>query len=206
MIDKVVETYQNYIQKIGDRYELYKVVAQTFQIEAAIYPGSHVDITPSFVIPKITYIDNFSGSIKFFADLESIRGYIDQHKDYAQPCEVAFLPNDYTDEMEIAPVDLIISQYAGFVGQSTKQYLKPGGIMLCNDSHGDATHAKMDADYEFLGVVENNENGYRINFDEISKYFLLPKEKQIDLNIVRSKMKGLKYSTNAENYVFRKIR
>ncbi len=41
----------------------------------------------------------------------------------------------------IEPVDLIISQYAGFVGQETKRYLKEGGILLCNDSHGDATLA-----------------------------------------------------------------
>jgi len=55
--------------------------------------------------------------------------------------------------LEIDPVDLIISQYAGFVGQATKKYLKTGGILLCNDSHGDATLARFDHDFEFIGVM-----------------------------------------------------
>lgn len=53
-------------------------------------------------------------------------------------------------------MDLIISQYAGFVGQATKVYLKKGGILLCNDSHGDATLAYCDSDYEFVGVINLN--------------------------------------------------
>jgi hypothetical protein len=39
-----------------------------------------------------------------------------------------------TGELDVEPVDLIISQYAGFVGQATKKYLNTGGILLCNDN------------------------------------------------------------------------
>jgi hypothetical protein len=32
------------------------------------------------------------------------------------------------------------------VAQATKQFLKVGGILLCNDSHGDATLVRFDED------------------------------------------------------------
>lgn len=36
-------------------------------------------------------------------------------------------------------VDLIILQFAGIVGKDTKRYLKEGGILLCNNSHGNSS-------------------------------------------------------------------
>ena len=103
----------------------------------------------------------------------------------------------------IDQVDLIISQYAGFVGQATKAYLKIGGILLCNDSHGDATLAKFDEDYEFIGIINSNN---QIQNNDLEDYFKLPKDKPIDLNFVRQKMKGLKYKSTAQNYLFRKTK
>lgn len=98
-------------------------------------------------------------------------------------------------------MDLIISQYGGFVGQATKSYLKKGGILLCNDSHGDATLAYCDEDYAFIGIVDSQNQISRTNLDY---YFKLPKEKAIDSDIVKNKMKGLKYKKTANNYLFEK--
>ena len=97
---------------------------------------------------------------------------------------------------------MIISQYAGFVGQATKQYLKVGGILLCNDSHGDATLAKFDKDFEFVGIVDSKN---KIQDKKLEQYFILPKEKSIDFKSVKEKMKGPKYKLLAENYLFRKV-
>jgi hypothetical protein len=36
---------------------------------------------------------------------------------------------------------------------ATKQFLKLGGIILCNGSHGDATLARFDEDFKFIGIV-----------------------------------------------------
>ena len=38
--------------------------------------------------------------------------------------------------MEDRSVDLLISQYAGIISQPCKRYLKPGGYLLVNNSHG----------------------------------------------------------------------
>jgi hypothetical protein len=105
-------------------------------------------------------------------------------------------------ELDLEPVDLIVSQYAGFVGQATKKYLKTGGILLCNDSHVDATLSYFDDDFEFVGVIVNN----RIIDTNLENYFTMPKGKDIDLIKVKEKMKGPKYVSSVENYLFRKIK
>lgn len=202
MTHTIIETYQEYSNKIGNRKAIYKAIVQAFDIQSAIYPGSHIDITPSFVIPKVTYVDNFKGAIRFFEQMDTIVDYIEQNKEYSDPCTISFLGKDYNQPLDIEEVDLIISQYAGFVGQATKKYLKVGGILLCNDSHGDATLAKFDTDFEFIGVVDRKNKIRKNNLDQ---YFILPKDKYIDLNIVKEKMRGVKYVVRAENYVFRRI-
>ncbi len=203
MPEKIIETYLDYAKKIGDRRSLYKAVAEAFDIHSAIYPGSHVDIAPSLVIPNVTYIDSFKGAISFFKHLDVIKDYVEQNKTYPEPCEIRFFGQDYHQALTIDPVDLIISQYAGFVGQATKSLLKVGGILLCNDSHGDATLANFDEDYALVGVIDSRN---KIRSSNLDAYFVLPGNKPADLDVVKQKMKGLKYTHSAENYLFRRIR
>lgn len=203
MENKVIGEYKEYANKIGDRKPLYKAVAREYSIHSAIYPGSHIDISPSLVIPKVTYIDNFKGAIKFFKDIDSIKKYIEQNKEYPDLCDISFVGQDYTQSLEIESVDLIISQYAGFVGQETKKYLKFGGILLCNDSHGDATLARFDEDFEFIGILDEKN---KIQSNSLDKYFRLSRERVIDLKVIKEKMKGLKYTLTAGNYLFRRIK
>ena len=198
-----IEEYYEYQDKIGNRTELYRIVTKRYGVASALYPGSYIDIAPSLVICKVVYVDNFKGAIKFFKSMEMIKRYIAENKEYEEPCDIVFIGQDYTDELNIEPVDLIISQYAGFVGQATKNYLKMGGILLCNDSHGDATLSKFDDDFELVGVIGKN-NGI-IN-SQLDDYFTLPKSKDVDIAKVKEKMKGPKYKLAAENYLFRKIR
>lgn len=200
--ENIIKEYLEYQDKIGSRIEIYSVVAKRFEILSALYPGSHIDISPSLVIPKVTYIDNFKGAVNFFKNIELIKEYIVENKEYEEQCDIAFIGQDYNIELDIEPVDLIISQYAGFVGQATKKYLKTGGILLCNDSHGDATLAYFDDDFEFVGVIVNN----RIIDTNLENYFIMPKAKDIDLIKINEKMKGPKYVSSVENYLFRKIK
>jgi len=198
-----LKQYEEYVAKTGSRLRLYRMIAESYDIKSALYPGSHIDIDPSLVIENVTYVDNFKGAIKFFKKIEIIDEFLQANKEYPQECHFNFIPEDYNSKLDVDPVDLIISQYAGFVGQATKNYLKVGGILLCNDSHGDATLAKFDDDYELMGTVDSNN---KISSTELDKYFILPKNKEIDLNAVMSKMKGLKYTLNPSNYIFKKIR
>jgi len=134
--------------------------------------------------------------------MDGIIRYIESNKEYKEAPRIEFLGQDYTKSIETEPVDLIISQYAGFVGQATKQVLKVGGILLCNDSHGDATLANFDEDFQLVGVLESNST---IRTHNLDVYFTPIKGKDIDLDFVWTKMKGLKYQTMAENYLFEKV-
>lgn len=200
--ENVIKDYQDYVSKIGNRRGLYKKVIETYDIESVLYPGSHIDIEPSYIIPKVIYVDNFKGTISFFKHIDVIKNYIENNKHYEEPCSLVFKDKDYREPLDIEPVDLIISQYAGFVGQATKEYLRTGGILLCNDSHGDATLARFDPDYELIAVVES---GNKITDSGLDKYFTLSKERTVNLDKVRTEMKGPKYNYKAENYLFRKV-
>lgn len=195
-----IENYREYASKIGNRERIYGAMQKKYDIKSALYPGSHIDITPSLLIPKVTYIDNFKGAIKFFKDMDAIDRYIDDNKYYSEKAIINFIGEDYSKVILEDKYDMIISQFAGFVGQCTKAYLKEGGYLLCNDSHGDATLAYYDADYEFIGILNSKS---KISTKDISKYFKLKNGKEVDIEKVTKTMKGPKYLHHNENYVFR---
>lgn len=203
MANTTIQEYKEYTKKVGNRKNLYKVVVEEYEIQSAVYPGSHIDITPSLLIPKVTYIDNFKGAIKFFKNKNDIENYLEENKKYSTSCEIDFIGQDYREDLNLKKVDLIISQYAGFVGQDTKEYLKKGGILLCNDSHGDATLAYEDPDYEFIGIIQS---GNKIQKSKLRNYFKLPKDREIDIKKVKAEMKGPKYKKKAQNYFFQKVK
>jgi len=195
-----LKEFKEYKSKIGDRISIYSLVAKKYNIKRALYPGSHIDISPSMVIPEVTYVDNYKGAIKFFEDIRDIEKYVNRNKEYQEMCNIIFIGTDYNNELNINKVDIIISQYAGFVGQATKRYLKEGGILLCNDSHGDATLAYLDEDYILVGVIDRHNN---ISTKQLEKYFVFKNGRKIDENKVRSTMKGPKYEIQATNYIFK---
>ena len=199
--EQVSDMYEAYAQKIGDRKQVYETIASTFDVKRALYPGSHVDIAPSLVIPHVIYVDSFKGTIRFFKNLEMVQELVNERKEYDEPCTIGFFGQDYTQPLGIEPVDLILSQYAGFVGQATKDYLKPGGILLCNDSHGDATLARFDEAFELIGVIGSANELVQAGLDE---YFRLPKGKGVDIAEVKKMVKSPQYTKQVENYVFRK--
>ena len=197
----IINEFYEYKKAIGDRTMLYRSVVQKFNVKTALYPGSHIDIMPSFVIPNVTYIDNFKGTIKFFEDMDIIISFIEKNRAYESAPKITFFSGDYRNAYDIEPVDLLISQFAGFVGQEAAQYLKKQGILLCNDSHGDATLAYCDEDYEFIGIV-NSSNV--IETENLDRYFQFARKRPIDIVKVRETMKGPNYKEKEANYLFRK--
>lgn len=200
-MNQIEEAYISYQKSIGDRKNLYQAMVKYFHIERALYPGSHIDIVPSFFIPDVTYVDSYKGAKSFFKDIELVKSFILKHKTYKKQSHINFFGQDYHQDLKIDDVDLVISKHAGFVSKAAKKYLKTGGILLANDSHGDATLAYLDNDFEFIGVIDNK---YQFNQDHLEKYFKFKRQREIPLDQVLQKMRGPKYSVQAENYLFRK--
>ena len=134
------ELYRKYFtDRQFERLDLFQIISGKFDIQRVLYPGSFVHVTPSFVFPYVVYVDSDKQAKKFFND-PAVQGFINEQKEYPQVAEITFHAADYRkgfDEQE-ERFDLLISQYAGFVGQDCKRYLKKGGLLLANNSHGDA--------------------------------------------------------------------
>lgn len=207
--------YHDYVQKsmhsdsgkTFDRYDVFLEISKKFEIEKAIYPGSYVHITPSLIIPEVVYIDSDKKAISFFKNKEEIINYVEKNKIYREQSKIFFEPKDYNGNLSISKkyYDLLISQFAGFVSQACKKYLKSGGILLANDSHGDATLAKVDYYFEFIGVLDFHDDKYNFSNENLDKYFTFKRERPIDIDKVTKTMKGPKYKNNCDYYIFKKL-
>lgn len=132
---------------------IYDMIAEKFSIRTALYPGSADDIAPSLAVPYVTYIDKASFVADFFRDKASLLQKLDRLKHYEEPCSFDFYAEDYNRPLELPQFDLLISRYAGNVGQTMKRYLRDGGILLVTEGPEDADLAFCDADYELIGTV-----------------------------------------------------
>lgn len=209
----IVKEYSEYLNKefyndgsSFDRYDVFLKICKIFSIKKALYPGSYIHITPSMIIPEVVYIDSVKNAKKFFKNDKDIIDFIDENKIYKEDTKINFISSDYNKEIKLRDdYDLLISFYAGFVSIACKKYLKKGGILIVNDSHGDATIAKLDTDFEFIGVMEYKQGEYKYIDFNLEKYFKFKRERKIDIEKVKKTMKGPKYKYLSEYYIFKKI-
>ena len=173
-----------------------------------LYPGSYVDIAPSFVWPSVTYVDSDPKASRFFADVAGVEEIIATQDPPRPKPEVTFLSRDYTVDLGLARggYDLLISLYAGLVSEYCTQYLRVGGTLLVNSSHGDAAMASIDKRYSLRGVIVIRKGDYSVGVDRLESY-LVPK-KPVDLTpeLIRSAGRGISYTKSPFAYLFERIR
>lgn len=186
---------------------LFRELNKMFKIEKVFYPGSHVHIAPSLVFSNVTFSDSFRNTYKFFEDEETI-DYIEKNKEYSEEPAIRFYQQDYNKPFKELQneFDLIISQYAGFVGQAAKPYLKKGGLLVCNNSHGDASMASLDPDFYLIAVYRRlRDDKFSISEKNLEEY-LKPKNgiEPTSSQLLKS-MKGIAYTKSPSGYIFKKI-
>ena len=198
---------QHYLGMGDDRTDLFRKLAARYDVRRALYPGSWIDISPSLSIPHVVYVDSFSGSRRFFAD-PSVKSYVDANREYQDEASVTFHFRDYTGDLEetLESFDLLISLYAGFISTPCKRYLRPGGILVANDSHGDASMAWLDADLEFIAVVNRRGGTFSMSDAGLERYFLPKREIAVTPDYVRELGKGVPYTKWASAYLFQRVR
>lgn len=145
-VNKYKKTFHN-----GDWNEIFRLLVENYEIKSAIYPGSYIHIAPSFHIHLTFYIDTYKKTKDYFNDRD-IYDYFYKNRTYKEQPIIRFHHANYTSNFgeKLRNFDLLISLYAGFVSQSCKEYLKVGGILLTNNSHGNASMAYIDDDYQFI--------------------------------------------------------
>lgn len=203
----IVKLYNKYY---GDRnYEqidLFRLLKENYGITRVIYPGSFVQISPSFIFSNVVYIDADKNAKKFF-NCDKLMDFICERKEYIEKPTISFHGLDYKiflDDLR-GQFDLLISQYAGFISDPCKDYLKIGGRLLVNNSHGDAGLASIDSDYKLVSVIHKTEGKYRISDNSLNKYFIPIKKVIVTKELLYKTGKGIGYTKTAPLYLFQRI-
>lgn len=207
MLEQTRQLWEKQDQAVGDRQPLFAAVADVVGALNVLYPGSYVDLAPSFIWPSVTYVDVDRRAKKFFSDEEGVQRLLAERG--VDPSEHAFrfLHADYQEPLalEDGSFDLLISLYAGFVSEHCTRYLRPRGFLLVNPSHGDAAMASIDDRYQLAGVVTFRSGAARIETTDLDRY-LVPKR---DVAITRDELhrtgRGVAYTTAPFAYLFQRI-
>lgn len=206
-MSKPLDLYKKFhIDRDDERLGLFQALVARFQIRSALYPGSYVHITPSFVFPRVVYADMMPEAKDFYTS-EDVGRLVERRKLYTEQAEFSFQFGDYRQGLELPKnsVDLLISQYAGFVSQTCKGYLKPGGLLVANNSHGDAGMADLDDEFKLVAVYNRRGEKYSISEKSLAEYFIPKQDREITRDYLEQLGRGLGYTKIAGGYVFEKV-
>lgn len=191
----------------GDRLRLFRAIATAVPAESVLYPGSFVDIAASFAFPSVTYVDSDRRAASFFADELGVREIIDGQEGGPTAPDFRFIHADYATDLplEASSFDLLVSLYAGFVSEACTRYLRIGGTLLVNPSHGDAAMASIDSRYQLSGVVLSRDGDYRVSTDGLDGYLIPKKPQEITAEALHASGRGIGYTKPAFAYVFERV-
>lgn len=206
MSDKTLELWAKQDQHTGDRRRLFKAVAASLDASTVLYPGSYVDVAPSFVFPTVTYVDVDKRAKSFFADDEAVRQIIVANDGSPVAPEITFLQADYTDPLDLGEeFDLLISLYAGFISEHCTEHLKVGGTLLVNSSHGDTAMASIDPRYELAGVISSRSGQYRVDRTDLDSYLIPKRPTAVTADSLHRSGRGIGYTKSRFAYLFTRI-
>ncbi|MBD3353800.1 MAG: hypothetical protein GF364_20125 [Candidatus Lokiarchaeota archaeon] len=198
---------KHHIDKDYEELGLFKKLNEEYIINEVFYPGSYAHITPALVFPKVIFNDLYQKLIEFY-NSEEIKNYIESHKLYSKNPIYLYIKGDYTKKLplEEETFDLLISQYAGFVSRACRKYLKIGGILVANNSHGDAGMANYLPEYDFIAVMNRRKTHFSHSTKNLDAYFIPKKPHEISEDYLEQIGKGIGYTKYATDYVFRRLK
>ena len=207
MEERTRRLWEQHDQHHGDRHRLFAAVAPAIDVESVLYPGSFVDIAPSFVWPAVTYVDIDRRAEQFFGDEAGVQELLVEHGVEPHSLSVRFIAADDTDPLDLdeGEFDLLVSLYAGFVSEACTGHLRVGGTLLVNPSHGDAAMASLDPRYRLHAVVTSGSGNYAVDTRNLDTY-LVPKR---DIAVTRASLhdsgRGVAYTRSPFAYLFERV-
>lgn len=207
MMDKTRQLWDLQNRHPGDRHRLFRAVQTERPIGTALYPGSYVDVAASFVFPRVVYADMDRRAAAFFSDRAGVLEIIAAQPGAPEHPDFQFVHSDYAEELGLpeGSFDLLISLYAGFVSESCTRYLRVGGLLLVNSSHGDAAMASIDKRYQLAGVVLSARADYRVRTKGLDEYLVPKRDIEITRDALHSSGRGIAYTKPAYAYLFERI-
>ena len=207
MMQDTLALYRKYyVDTDYERLGLFTLMADRFSSRSVLYPGSFTHVTPAFVYPSVCFVDTDRRAARFFAD-PAVRDYVIERKVYAEEPSIRFYKADYEQALVETEesFDLLISQYAGFVSQHCKRYLKVGGLLLVNNSHADASMARLDPDYVLVGVIMRRGERFRLVESDLAAYFVPKRDCTITREYLERTRRGVEFTRPAYAYAFRRV-
>ena len=205
-MQKLYEKY--YIESDNEQCDLYEFLSTMFHVTNALYPGSFVQISPSFYIPYVCYIDGNRKAKSVFKHIQNVADYIQPRASYLEDVKLSFYYQDYTKPINEPKdsFDLLITQYTKLEDPVYKQYLKKGGHVLATDCMGNASRVSLDGDFILAGIFNRLGGKYYFSQDNLKEYFI-PKSKDKDIALhLRETGRGASYKKAAAYYLFKKVR
>lgn len=193
-----------------DRIRLFRAVAEFVSPATVLYPGSYVDIAPSVFSDDVHYVDTDRRAARFFDQEADVRRLIEDKRTGTGPATTDFAVRfdhaDYQGELPIedGSVDLLISLYAGFISESCSRYLAAGGVLLVNNSHGDASMASLDSSYELVAVVTSRDGRYRVMTEGLDGYLVTKNGIAPTVEGLHASGRGVGYTKSPFAYLFRR--
>ena len=207
MQDLTRQLWDKQNQHPGDRLRLFASVSRAFDVANALYPGSYVDIAASFAFASVTYVDSDARAARFFSDSTGVDEIISQHGPVAGERSWEFIGADYTSDLGLpdASFDLLISLYAGFVSEPCTRYLRPGGWLLVNPSHGDAAIAGIDPRYRLVGVVQSRSGNYSVSDRNLDSHLIPKRNVEVTADLIHESGRGIGYTKSPFAYLFQLV-
>ncbi|MGW8974813.1 hypothetical protein [Streptomyces platensis] len=197
--------FTDYLDRIGDRTALYAAVAAHTGARRVLYPGSYLDLAPSYVWADVTYLDADARAAQAFAGPDATTLARRHRRPPGQPL-ITFVPGDYTDTLSGLPAaawDLALSLYAGPVSEHAKRCLRPGSWLLANNSHADAGLAHLDPDYRLAAVIHHRSGRYLLTTDHLDQYLRPRRPPHPTRDQLHTAGRGAAYARPALAYLFR---
>ena len=191
---------------MGDRLGLFSAVANAIDATTVLYPGSYVDITPSFIWPSTTYVDVDRRANQLFSDSDGVLELLAE-RGVPGGSSVQFIHADYTTDLDLVEesFDLLISLYAGFISEHCTEQLRIGGHLLVNPSHGDADMASLDTRYRLLGVVDDSSGDYEVDTSELDAYFVPKRNIEVTIDLLHETGRGVNHTASPFAYLFERV-
>ncbi len=207
MLDRTRKLWDKQDQHVGDRHRLFTAVAEKVDASTVLYAGSYVDLAPSFVWPSVTYVDMDRRAAQFFGDEEGVEQLLVEHGVDPATRSVRFIGADYTDALGVddGEFDLLISLYAGFISEHCTRYLRVGGTLLVNPSHGDAAMASIDSRYRLSGVITSRSGGYSVTSRELDTYLVPKRDVDVTRDSLHASGRGVAYTRSPFAYLFERV-
>ena len=203
-MSEAVKLYtEQYIATGFERRELFELLDSSFSIDTCLYPGCFIHCTPSFFFRECAYVDTDKRAVRFFKS-SAVRAFIEANSVRDVPMVLRFHHADYDTRIPEpdASFDLILSLYAGFISPPCTRYLKPGGVLVANNSHGDASMATLDSRLRLVGVVHARNNRHSLETDSLDRYMIPKRQLDITANYLRKMQRGIAYTKSAKYYIF----